>query len=91
MNVTPELVSTVCEILAQETALKPGIDKELRASYPGIPFTVCHDDDIPSRLKPLARGKGFALYGVSVGEHCASLTGSLDCTNGLTIALTDDE
>ena len=58
---------------------------------PGISFAVCDDNDIPSRIKPVAEGTGFALYGIAGGEHCASLTTNLDAAGGLAIALRDED
>jgi hypothetical protein len=91
MNVTPELLQTVCSALANGNATRPGVDRELREAFPGIPFTVCDDNDVPSRLKPLVEGEGFALYGVNVSDHCAAMTSNIDASNGLAIALKDDE
>lgn len=91
MTITPELLDTVCATLANGAAQQPQIDRKMRETFPGIPFTLCMDDDVPSRLKPLIRGEGFYLYGVNTCDHCAALTGDIDSATGLAIALTDDE
>lgn len=91
MNVTPELLGSICAVLGNGNAARPGIDQELRDTYPGIPFTLFDDNDVPSRLKPLAQGDGFVLYGVSTSDHCAQLTSDIESSNGLAIALTDDD
>lgn len=91
MSVTPELLDTLCKALADGNAARAGIDRELRAAFPELTFAVCSDDDIPSRVKPVAEGDGFRLYGINISDHCAGLTGDLDAASGLTIALTDDE
>jgi hypothetical protein len=88
---TPEMLGTVCNALANGNAQRPGVHLELREAFPGVPFTLCSDNDIPSRLQPLATGEGFALYGVSTSDHCAALTANLETADGLTIALLDDE
>jgi hypothetical protein len=88
---TEDFLATVCAALANGNALRPGIDRELREAFPGTPFTVCSDNDIPSRLKPLTQGEGFALYGVNTSDHCAALTGDIESATGLAIAITDDE
>jgi len=88
--ITPELLATVSAALANGNARRPGVDRELREAFPGIPFTVCDDDDIPSRLKPLAEGEGFALYGVNTCGHCAALTADIESSGGLTIGLRDE-
>lgn len=91
MNVTPELLATICAMLENGNAARSGIDQDLRDTYPGIPFTLFDDNDVPSRLKPLAQGNGFVLYGVNTTDHCAQLTSDMESSNGLAIALTDDE
>lgn len=91
MSLTPELLDTVCHALANGNAQRPGIDSALREAFPGIVFTVCDDNDIPSRLKPVATGEGFALYAVNTGGHCAQLTSNIEGAGGLTIGLIDDD
>lgn len=91
MGITQEFLATVSTALENGNVLRPGIDMELREAFPGIPFTLCNDNDIPSRLKPLAQGNGFALYGINTGGHCAALTANMEATAGLAIALVDDE
>ena len=89
--ISAEFLQTVCGALANGNAQRPGIDQTLRTAYPGVPFTLCDDNDIPSRLKPLATGEGFALYGISSGGHCATLAADIDASTGLAIALIEDE
>ncbi len=89
--ITPELIHIVSQALAEENARRPGVEQALREAFPGVSFTLCDDNDIPSRLTPLASGEGFALYGISHGGHCASLTSDPATACGLAIALTDDE
>lgn len=89
--ITQEFLHTVCAALGGGNAHRQGIDLELREAFPGIPFTLCSDNDIPSRLTPLAGGEDFALYGINLSEHCASLTSMLEASGGIAIALIDDE
>ncbi len=91
MAITPELLNIVCAALANGKALQPRVDREMREVFPGVPFTLCQDNDVPSRLKPLIEGEGFYLYGVNTGEHCVALTGNIESATGLAIALIDDE
>jgi hypothetical protein len=91
MTITPDFLNTVCAALANGNALRPEVAAELREAFPGTPFTLCDDGDIPSRLKPLAEGEGFALYGVNTCGHCATLTSDIDAADGLTIGLRDDD
>lgn len=88
---TPEFLDTVQKALANGNARRPGIDRELREAFPGIVFSVCDDNDIPSRLAPVARGEGFALYAISTSGHCSQLSPQLDGAGGLAIGLIDDE
>lgn len=89
--ITEEFLATLCTALADGNARRPGIDRELREAFPGITFTVCEDDDIPSRLKPLAEGEGFALYGVNTCGHCAALTADITAAGGITIGLREED
>jgi hypothetical protein len=91
MSVTPALLATVSAALANGNAQRPGVDVALRETFPGLVFTLCNDNDIPSRLKPVAEGEGFALYAINTSSHCAALTANLEGAGGLAIALIDDE
>lgn len=84
---TLALIQQVCSALADGNALRPGIDRELRAAFPGLAFSVCDDNDIPSRIRPLITGEGFALYGIDTSGHCAALTSDIESAGGLAIAL----
>ncbi|MDR3413821.1 MAG: DUF6129 family protein [Formivibrio sp.] len=86
---TEELIRQVYSALADGAARRPGIDRELRVAFPGLAFSVCDDNDIPSRIKPIASGKDFALYGICTSDHCASLTSDIESAGGLAIALID--
>ena len=77
--------------LANGNAQRRGVDVELREAFPGIVFNVCSDNDIPSRLKPVAEGEGFALYAINTSGHCAQLTAQVEGAGGLAIALIDDD
>ncbi|MCX9154672.1 DUF6129 family protein [Niveibacterium sp. 24ML] len=89
--ITPEFLKQVCAALANGNARMPRVDASLRDAFPGVPFTVCSDNDIPSRLQPMAYGEGFVLYGINTGGHCAALTSVTEAATGLAIALTDDD
>lgn len=89
--ISADFLKQVCDALAHGRVHQPGIDAALRDAFPGTPFTLCSDNDIPSRLQPMASGEGFALYGINTSGHCAALTSSADSACGVAIALTDDE
>lgn len=87
--ITPELLQLVCRALENGNAQRPGIDRELRDAFPGTAFSVCNDNDIPSRIKPLISSEDFALYGIDTAGHCAALTSDMESAAGLAIALID--
>lgn len=89
--IAPGLLSEICTMLADGTAQTPQVAALLREAFPGTPFSVCSDNDIPSRIRPLATGEGFALYGLNTTEHCAALTSASEHADGIVIGLTDDE
>lgn len=91
MSLSPEFLELVCAALANGNAAQPDIDRRLRDSFPGINFALCSDNDIPSRIKPLAQGEGFALYGIQTSQHCASLTMQAEAASGIAIALISEE
>lgn len=88
--ITPEFLQTVCTTLAGGNVHRPEVEQALREAFPGTLFRVCDDNDIPSRIKPLASGDGFMLYGINTESHCAALTSSPEMASGLAIALTDE-
>lgn len=89
--ITADFLRQVCSALAHGRVRMPRVDAALRDAFPGVPFTLCSDNDIPSRMQPMAYGEGFALYGINTGGHCAALTCLADTATGLAIALTDDD
>lgn len=89
--VTTELIEKVLAALAHGNAADPTIAAQLRETFPGVVFSVASDDDIPSRVRPLAQGDTFALYGIATGGHCASLTSDRESAGGLLVALTGSE
>ena len=91
MSITQAFFDQLCVALGNGNAARPGIEAELREAYPGVVFSTCSDNDIPSRVRPLAAGEGFALYGVSTSGHCASLTMQREAAGGIAIALLDDD
>ena len=91
MAITPELLATVLKALGDGNARRPGVDRELREAFPGNVFSVCDDNDIPSRLEPVAKGEGFALYAISTSAHCSQLSSQIEGADGLAIGLIDDD
>lgn len=91
MSVNAALLDSVCHALTAGLLQRADMERQLRAAHPGVPFSMCSDNDIPSRLKPLATGEGFALYGLNTSEHCAALTSQLDAADGIVIGIVDND
>jgi len=89
--ISTELIAQVRRCLENQIVDHARVAQQLRAAFPGVMFSVCNDNDIPSRIKSLGGGAGFALYGIHTGGHCATLVSELEAANGLAIALIDED
>ena len=65
--------------------------QHLRAAFPGTHITVCSEDDIPARLKPVAENAIAQIYFVASGDHCLSLTNDAAAATGIVVALRGDD
>jgi hypothetical protein len=82
------LLDRVLERVAQAPMkLEFELASELRAAFPGTPFTVCGEDDIPPRLKEAAGNGICALYYIDANEHCLKLTTDAASASGIVVAL----
>lgn len=63
----------------------------LRETFPGIHFSVCSDDDVPSRLSPAAEGPVCRLYYVDSRSHCLSFAAEATEATGLLVAMLDKD
>lgn len=63
----------------------------LRALFPGIHFSLCDDDDVPSRLTHAAANSVCRLYYVDSSGHCLQLTNDAAAASGVLVALLDEE
>jgi len=63
----------------------------VRREWPGIPFTLCNEDDVPARLDPVAQGMGFVVYPATHARHWVAFTSELDTASGLVLARTADD
>ncbi|MBS4051586.1 DUF6129 family protein [Methylomonas rivi] len=66
-------------------ALSETVVSALRSEYPGIHFTYCMEDDIPTQA-PVLEGEGFNLYLVDGRDHCLCLTNNYEHATGIVIA-----
>lgn len=65
--------------------------RQLRETFSGVHFSVCRDDDMPSRMPFAAENLVCRLYYVTSGEHCLSLTTDSESATGLVVALVDQD
>lgn len=89
--IPPELITGVRQLLEAQPLEPAQIVPQLRAAFPGVMFSVCNDNDIPSRIRAIGEGEGFMLYGVNTGGHCASLISDPEAADGLAVALIDGD
>ena len=65
------------------------LSMRLRRMFPEIHFSVCRDDDVPTRVLPVAGDARCQLYLVASGAGCVALTDDADKATGLLVALCD--
>lgn len=63
----------------------------LRASFPGVHFTACSDDDVVDPMKPFVERPALRIYLVDGSDHCLSLTGDPELASGLLLAAVDED
>ncbi|MCK9282669.1 MAG: DUF6129 family protein [Rhodocyclaceae bacterium] len=87
------LVDRVAAAVAATAPVDDGmaLANTLRERFPSVRFTVCSDDDIPSKLVAAAENAFCRLYYVDTGEHCVKLTGDAEVASGLVVALVGDD
>ena len=66
-------------------------EAELRRQFPGVPITVCNDDDIPARLTAALETSCARFYSLNAGDHCAKLSNDADSASGIVIGLFGDD
>lgn len=64
---------------------------DLRAAFPGTPFTVCGEDDIPARLSAAAGNAACDLYYIDANEYCLKLTADAAAASGIVVALRGED
>lgn len=83
------------EVLARiAVARAPAFDalaQSLRDLQPGIHITVCGEDDIPARARPVAENAVGQIYCVASNGHCLSLTDDMAAATGVVVALRGDD
>jgi phage/plasmid primase-like uncharacterized protein len=64
---------------------------ELRRQFPGVPITVCSDDDIPTRLTAAHETTVACFYYLDANEHCVKLSTDADSASGIVVGLLGDD
>lgn len=64
---------------------------QLRETFSGVHFSICRDNDMPSRMPFAAENPICRLYYVTSGEHCLSLATDSESATGLVVALVDQD
>jgi hypothetical protein len=85
------LDQVLARVAAAPVKLEFELAAQLRAAFPGTPFTVCGEDDIPPRLAPAAGNSDCDLYYIDATEHCLKLTTDADAASGIVVALRGED
>lgn len=64
---------------------------DLRRQFPGVPITVCSDDDIPARFAAVRETAAARFYYVDASEHCARLSNDAESANGIVVGLIGED
>lgn len=65
--------------------------RSLRTAFPDRHISVCGENDISPRLKPVAENARAEIYLVASSEHCLSLTNDAAVATGIVVALRDGD
>lgn len=87
-------MSIGAELLARvAAAVTPTADQAaLRRQFPGVPITVCSDDDIPALLTAVHETAVARFYYVDVGgKHCVKLSTDADTASGIVVGLIGED
>ena len=87
MSIDAELLARVA------AAVTPTADQAaLRRQFPGVPITVCSDDDIPALLTAVHETPAARFYYVEVGgEHCVRLSNDAESAAGIVVGLIGED
>ena len=74
-------------------AVTPAADQaELRRQFPGVPITVCSDDDIPALLTAVHETAAARFYYVEASsEHCVRLSTDAETASGIVVGLIGED
>ena len=83
--IDPALPEAIADQLDGRT-LDENTLRGLRASYPGVYFTACSDDDVIDPARPYIERPELNIYLVDGSDHCLSLTNDPQGATGLLLA-----
>ncbi|MFY9327022.1 MAG: DUF6129 family protein [Georgfuchsia sp.] len=63
----------------------------LRRQFPGVPITVCSDDDIPARLAAALETDHARFYYIDASEHCVKLSNDAESASGIVVGLFSED
>ncbi len=92
--IDPQQLDQVLTLMARDagsTLLDLELAVHLREACPGIPITVCSEEDIPPHLPAAASNAVCALYYVDGRGHCHTLTTDAGAATGLVVARRGDD
>lgn len=89
--IAADTLGQIAQRAAASGALGEATLNTLKQAWPDLRFTLCNDDDMPARMKPVLSEKRFNLYLVGGGEHCLSLTDDPERAIGVVLAQVDEE
>lgn len=88
--IEPAVVEAIADRIGTE-GLDGDLTARLKNIFPGIPFTLCSDDDI-GNARPVLERPGFNLYLVDGSDSCLRLGEDYGSATGVVIAeVFDDE
>lgn len=79
------------QVASHANAYSDVLGKHLRQTFPGVHFSICSDDDIPSRIPHVASNGFCRIYYVDSGSHCLTLTNDAEQASGIVVALCDED
>ena len=79
-------------LVSVAAAVTPGADEAtLRRQFPGVPITVCNDDDIPARLTAALETSCARFYYIDANDRCVKLSNDAASARGIVVGLLSED
>jgi hypothetical protein len=79
--IAPEILQAVAAAAREQDVFK------LRATFPGIMFVACGEDDVPARLTPAHETEEHAFFlFTGASGHCLEFTDDIESATGIVVA-----